>query len=264
VEGIGVERDRAGLPIDKVPVDILLPTANPGQQSLLAEIKKIITGIRRDEQEGVVWPLAYDEKGNETYKLELLSSGGARQFDIGAIIARYNAQIAMSALADFIMLGHENVGSYSLSATKSSLFKTALKAWLDSIADVINTHAIPRLLRVNGMAVDSPPKLQFSAVGEVELGDLVQFITATSGAGMELFPSTEVENALRGMVRLPLLTKEEIAERTERAQREVEAAAQPVVPQVPPTQPMQGEPTLDNVAAAIVRASERALGIYAE
>lgn len=264
IEGIGVERDLAGLPVAKVPVDILLPTANPGQQSLLAEIKKIITGIRRDEQEGVVWPLAYDEKGNETYKLELLSSGGARQFDTGAIIARYNAQIAMSALADFIMLGHENVGSYSLSATKSSLFKTALKAWLDSIADVINTHAIPRLLRVNGMAVDSPPKLQFSAVGEVELGDLVQFITATSGAGMELFPSTEVENALRGMVRLPLLTKEEIAERTERAQRESEAAAQSVVPQVPPTQPAQGEPTLDNVAAAIVRASERALGIYAE
>lgn len=249
IEAIGVERDSTGLPVAKVPVEILSSTANAGQQALLSQIKTIVTGIRRDEQEGVVWPLAYDEKGNETYKLELLTSGGARQFDIGAIIARYNAQITMSALADFIMLGHENVGSYSLSATKSSLFKTALKAWLDSIADVINTHAIPRLLRVNGMVADNPPKMQFSAVGEVELQDLINFITATSGAGMEMFPSVELENELRGKVRLPLLSEDEIAKREERAQ---------------PAQPAQGEPTLDNVAAAIVRASERALGIYAE
>lgn len=256
IEGIGVERDLAGLPVAKVPVEILSATANAGQQALLNEIKKIVTGIRRDEQEGVVWPLAYDEKGNETYKLELLSAGGARQFDIGAIIARKNAQIAMSALADFIMLGHEKVGSYSLSATKSSLFKTALKAWLDSIADVINTHAIPRLLRVNGMVADSPPKLKFSAVGEVELADLINFIATTSGAGMQLFPSVEVENSLRGLVRLPPLTEDEIAK------REAEPAPMPEAPTTDPTLPPA--PAVSEVAAAIVRASERALGIYAE
>lgn len=255
IEGIGVERDLAGLPVAKVPIEILLPSASDGQKALYAQIQNIVTGIRRDEQEGVIWPLAYDDKGNETYKLELLSAPGARQFDIGAIISRYNAQIAMSALADFITLGHEKVGSYGLSATKSSLFKTALKGWLDSIADVINTHAIPRLLRVNGMSTDNPPTLKFSSVGDVDLADLIQFIQTASGAGMQLFPSIELENSLRGMLRLPLLSEDEVARR--QAQDE-----QATLPQV--AQPMPTEPTLDNVAAAIVRASERALGIYAE
>lgn len=254
IEGIGIERDLAGLPVAKVPIELLMPTATAGNRALRAEIEKIITNIRRDEQEGVVWPLAYDDKGNELYKLELLSAPGSRQFDIGAVVSRYNAQIAMSMLADFILLGHEKVGSYSLSATKTSLLKTALKGWLDSIADVINTHAIPRLLRINGMVTDTPPTLQFSGVGDVDLEDLISFIQTASGAGMELFPSSELENHLRGMLRLPLLTEEEMAKR--KAQEE--QSQQP-----PPAQPATVSPGTPAavVDAAIVAAAERALGI---
>ena len=48
------------------------------------------------------------------YDLKLLSTGGRRQFDTNAIIARYDARIAMSCLADFILLGHDKVGTLAL------------------------------------------------------------------------------------------------------------------------------------------------------
>ncbi|HSG63297.1 MAG TPA: hypothetical protein VLA24_17870 [Pseudomonadales bacterium] len=215
IEGIGVERDLAGLPVAYAPPEIMSSGASADQQALYAEIKNIVSNIRRDEQEGVVWPLAYDANNNPLFKLELLSAPGSRQFDIGAIIQRYNTQIAMTTLADFITLGHENVGSYSLSATKDSLFKTALEAWLDSIAAVVNTHAIPRLLKLNGMATAQAPKMKFSGIGKVDLADIIAFISAATSAGMQLFPSMELENELRSQLRFPLLTDEEANDRNQ-------------------------------------------------
>lgn len=234
IEGIGVERDLAGLPVAYMPPKFMSKNATSDEAALFAQVQEIITNIRRDEQEGVVWPLAYDDKGNPMFKLELLSAPGSRQFDIGGIIQRYNTQIAMTTLADFITLGHENVGSYSLSATKDSLFKTALEAWLKSIADVINTHAIPRLLRLNGMSLEALPKLKFGGVGKVTLEDITLFMNAAANAGMQLFPSVEVENELRSQVRLPLLDE------TESDQRE-QPQAPVVVEPTPDEQPVDSE-----------------------
>jgi hypothetical protein len=222
IEGVGIERDLAGLPVAYVPPSVLAASTDDEQRQLAA-IKEIVTNIRRDEQEGVIWPLVYDDAGHELYRLELLSSGGSRSFDTGAIIQRYEQRIAMTVLADFILLGHEAVGSYALSATKSSMFKTALEAWLESIAAVINTHAVPRLLRLNGLGVRIAPRVQFGAVGSVDVDTVIQFVSSMASAGMGFFPSPELENKLRGDVGLPPLTDDDLREREEQAQAKADA-----------------------------------------
>ena len=241
VEGVGVERDLAGLPVAKVPPGVL-GAQTEDEQRQLAAIKEIVTNIRRDEQEGVIWPLVYDDAGRELYRLELLSSGGARSFDTGAIIQRYEQRMAMTVLADFILLGHEAVGSYALSATKSSMFKSALEAWLESIAAVINTHAIPRLLRLNGMDVRLAPRVEFGAVGSVDVETVIQFVSGMAAAGMSLFPSPELENKLRGDVGLPLLTDEEVRGRQE---------AKPPVQNPPPVPEPAAQPDAREMAAML-------------
>jgi len=239
------------------------------EQRQLAAIKEIVTNIRRDEQEGVVWPLVYDDAGRELYRLELLSSGGARSFDTGRIIERYEQRMAMTVLADFILLGHEAVGSYALSATKSSMFKSALEAWLESIAAVINTHAIPRLLRLNGMDVRIAPRVEFGAVGSADVETVIQFVSSMAAAGMSLFPSPELENKLRGDVGLPLLTEEEQRHRAQEAERRppVPPAPEPA-PQQPAGQPA-GQPASNMSAgemAAMLEAAGRILqrGAYGD
>ena len=74
----------------------------------------MVKSIRRDEYEGLVLPHGFE--------FELVSTGGARQFDTNAIINRYDTKIAMTVLADFIMLGHQKVGSFALSSDKTELF----------------------------------------------------------------------------------------------------------------------------------------------
>jgi len=203
IEGIGIERDLAGLPIAWVPPEILADDASAGEKLILAQIKRIITNIRRDEQEGIVFPLAYDDAGNKLYDLALLSSGGKREFDTSEIIERYDRRIAQTCLADFILLGHEKVGSFALASSKTDVFAMAIGAWLDSIAGVFNGYAIPRLFEINGIEPKGYPRLVPGDIETPELSEVASYIEALASAGLQLFPDEELENHLRRIGGLP-------------------------------------------------------------
>jgi len=203
IEGIGIERDLAGLPVALVPPDIMAAGATPQQKAILNAIREIVTNIRRDEQEGVIFPAIRDENGHLMYELKLLSTGGTRQFDTSKIIGRYSKDIAITVLADFILLGHEKVGSFSLSSDKTNMFATALGAWLNSISQVLNRVAIARLFRVNGMPTDRLPKIVPGDIESVDLKVLGEYIGKLAGAGAELFPDNDLENFLRRVGNMP-------------------------------------------------------------
>ncbi len=211
IEAIGIERDLAGLPVALVPPQLLSDSATSAERAALAAIKQIVRNIKRDEQEGVVFPLAYDPDTNQpAYELKLLSSGGSRQFDTDSIIARYDQRIAMTVLADFLLLGHEKIGSAALSVSKIELFTKSLDAYLAEIAEVFNQHAIPRLLRLNGVSEELSPTLKFSTPKPVDLTQLGGFITSLAQAGAPLFPDEDLEAHLRGLAGLPTSKSEKI------------------------------------------------------
>jgi len=201
-EAVGIERDLAGLPIAYVPPALLNSNSTDAQKAALAAVTEIVQGIKRNEQEGVVFPLAYDESGNVQFKLELLSSGGQRQFDTDKVVSRYDNRIAMTVLADFILLGHENVGSFALGTSKVDLFATAIEAWAKSIADVFNDHAFPRLLKLNGMDVTRCPSLTFSEIGAIDLPSIAEFISKLTQSGA-IVPDEGLEDWLRDLGGLP-------------------------------------------------------------
>lgn len=204
IEAIGIERDLAGLPVIYAPAEIMAPDATPEQKALLEALKDIVRNVRRDEQEGVILPSDLAERGvGRTIDLKLLSTGGSRQFNTNEIITRYDQRIAMTVLADFILLGHEKVGSFALSSSKTSLFAVALGTYLDIIAYVFNQFAIPRLFALNGWPLDRLPYVEHGDIETPDLKELGDYIAKLSGAGMELFPDDKLENALREAAGLP-------------------------------------------------------------
>jgi len=186
IEGIGIERDLAGLPVAWVPPEILSGEATSDDVQIRTAITEIVTNIRRDEQEGIIFPLSYDENGNKQYELTLLSTGGTRQFNTDAIINRYHQLIAMTVLADFILLGHESVGSFALASSKTNLFSYALGSFLDMIAGIINRHAITRLVQVNGWSVEKSPIITHGDIESINLSELAEYLTALTGANIVL------------------------------------------------------------------------------
>lgn len=203
VEGVGIERDLAGLPEILCPARIMDPSASADEKALYELFKTIVRNVRRDEQHGIIMPSDRDAQGNLQYEFKLVTTGGQRQVDTNVVVQRYKAEIAQTVVADFILLGHEKVGSFALSEDKSGLFATALSAWLDEIASVFNRHAIPRLLALNGYDLEIGPKLTPGEVKPPDLQKLGMFVKETSAAGMEWFPDERLENRLRSMARLP-------------------------------------------------------------
>jgi len=102
-------------------------------RALFDAVERIVRDLRRDEQVGIIFPKEVDEAGRDMWELKLLTTGGQRQIDTDPVIARYDQRIAMSVLDDFILLGHEKVGSKALGVSKVELFGKALtRSWTRS------------------------------------------------------------------------------------------------------------------------------------
>jgi hypothetical protein len=112
----------------------------------------------------------------------------------------------MTVLADFILLGHEVVGSFALSSDKTDLFAVALGTYLDGIQEVINRFAVPRLWILNGMDPTTCPKVQHGDISTPDLGVLGAYVLALVQAGMPMFPDEQLENHLRQVAHLPEIT----------------------------------------------------------
>jgi phage gp29-like protein len=206
MEAIGIERDLAGLPIAYMPPEYLSSTASGDQQAVRDSIVSIVQNVKRNEQEGIVFPLVYDDRGNKMFSIELLNSGGSRQFDTDKVISRYDQRIAMSVLSDFILLGHERTGSFALGSSKIDLWTMAVEAICKSVAEVINYHAIPRLLKMNGMKIGSTPQLVYSEVSHIDLTEIADYVSKLTTAGA-ITPDEEMEEFLRGLAGLPMRDK---------------------------------------------------------
>jgi hypothetical protein len=209
LEGIGIERDLAGLPVLTPPDGIdIWNTTDQSMVQLLQQAQAFVSQVRRDEMEGVVKPAGWE--------FELLQGAGKRQIDVGATITRYEQRIATSVLADMVMLGQDKVGSYALAGAKKDLFAAALEAFLDQIASVFNTYCIPRLFKLNGFqGLTDWPKLCHGDVQEISLEEISALLTAMSGAGAPLFAGDaedKLQNALLERAGLPSVTADDTSE----------------------------------------------------
>lgn len=204
IEGYGMERDLAGFPVLYAPAGInIFDDDDPEMVKLRYHAEQLISGIRRDALEGVV--LQGGTPDQPGWKLELLASSGKRQFDTNAIIERWDKRIATTVLADFIMLGQQQVGSFALADSKTKIFALAIGAYLEVICEVFNNQAIPRLIDANGdhfKGYTDYPKMTHGDIEEVDLEQFATYIEKMIGVGV-LTPDEELEKAIRRVGSLP-------------------------------------------------------------
>lgn len=207
-ESIGVERDLAGLPMVSLPASYLRARQGTDQAKMVDAMKRMVRSVRRNEQEGIVFPTDYDEDTRQPmFKMELLGSGGARQFSTNEIIARYKQDMLMTCLLDFLLVGHEETGTYNMHADKRGIFNTALNTVIRRVADVMNRHAVPRLFMANGWRPAQLPKFRVADVDSPDLNQLSAFLTATAGIGFPWGPDADIEKYLRDAAGLPDLSR---------------------------------------------------------
>lgn len=198
IEGYGMERDLAGFPVLYGPEGMdIWNTEDDDMMAAYAEALSIVSKIRRDAMEGLVLP--------EGWKLELLASSGKRQFDTNAIIDRYDKRIATAVLADFVMLGQQQVGSFALADSKTKIFALSIASYLDIICEVFNNQAIPRLIDMNEAhfkGITDYPRMKHGDIDEQDIAQFANAIATLVGAGA-LVPDEEMEKEIRRVLKLP-------------------------------------------------------------
>ena len=254
IEGIGIERDLAGLPVITAPEGMdIWDTEDPDMVTARAQAERIVQNVRRDSLEGLVKPYGWT--------MELLSTGGRRPFDTNSIIDRYDSRIAMTVLADFVLLGHQNVGSFALSSDKTKLFGTAIGAYLDIICEVFNNQAIPRLIDLNGehfRGITDYPEMTHGDVESPNLSTLGTFLREVTGAGI-LIPDEGVEDYVRQAANLPERLEDYGTQLNQRnRERQQPPKGQSMKPAAGQEEDQEGELPDDDEAA--VEAAKRRLG----
>ncbi|MBD3320707.1 MAG: hypothetical protein GF350_06390 [Chitinivibrionales bacterium] len=202
IEAIGVERDLAGLPAIWLPEGADTDDSNANSDA--SKANKLVRNVRNDEQAGLVFP--------PDWKFDLVSSGGKRNFDTDKIIRRYESRILMSALAQFLNLGQDRVGTQALSGDLTDFWAMSVNATADIISDTHTKFAAKKLLRLNGMDAQGI-RMEHSPAGDVDLGALGEFFKNV-GSKITWLPSDEIW--LRGVANLPEADVETIEEEREK------------------------------------------------
>lgn len=211
IEAVGVEKDLNGVPKITLPPEIMQAATDPdapdeakNAYNMWIEIAK---GLKRNSQAAIIIPAVYDEKNNKLYDIDLISTGISRkQFDSDQIIKRYSRDIAMTLMADFLMLGNNSQGSFALSDNKVTMFRQSLTFLLKIICETINEQAIVKLVKLNNFkGLTDYPKLVHSNIDAKSLQETANFIQQLVNSNvLHTDNDTNLEDAMREKADLPL------------------------------------------------------------
>ncbi len=210
IEAIGIERDLAGLPVMQVPRRILSKNATPADIELRDEMIRVLSLLRRDALGYAMVPAEVESDGQggqrpSGFKLGLLTTGGRRQIDTSGIVTRYDQRIAMTLIADLVMMGMSKVGTFSMFTGKTNLVTMALEALLKQIRDPLNLFVIPTVMEANGVPENLWPHFVNGPIQAPPMTDIADFLARlTSGSPPVITAGPELENFLRGMYNIPL------------------------------------------------------------
>jgi len=214
IEGIAIERELNGLPIIRLPHDLMV-SEEAGDIAVVEKYKEVVRAVKLNEQGGLVLPSNpyVNEDGDfsnmRQVEFELVNAGGSRAIDTNAVIKRYQFDMASTVLANFIVLGGVEHGSFAMSESKTNLFVRAIEGWLETISSVINRDLIPDLWKVNGFSDDTMPKVTTGNVLPENLEEFGRFVKEVAAAGMPLFPDETLEEHIRDRAGLPEKDMEE-------------------------------------------------------
>lgn len=212
-EGIGFERNVAGMPIAYAPPSYFDESATTDQKKLLETLAKMMYNLRLDERMGVVFPSEFNKDGSKSgfgFGFAQVQGSGVAPA-LGAAIVRRETRIAMTLHGEFVMLGQEGkTGSHAMHSDKTSSFGAGCYALLDMIADKYNKTTMRRLMRYNGNLDETLyPKLSHGDIDELALAEITTALTAMFNMGMDVSDPEIVSRLLKRMG-LPTTADEEV------------------------------------------------------
>lgn len=173
LQAIGIERASKGIPVGKMPLEML---ERSDWETQLTAFQTIIDQLSSHEKNGIVIGPGYD-------LTELKISHDSQK--VQAVINSENVEMSKSFLANFMELGLEqNGGSYALGSDLSDIFLAGIACVGDMIEEVVNESLIKPLINAKYGPQEKYPKFKFKGINDKGGKELADVLVALAGAGL--------------------------------------------------------------------------------
>jgi hypothetical protein len=191
-EAMGIDRDLAGLPMMTAPEGFDFTAADPDSPAFSEEVAvtldwavNIVSNIRKDQQQGIVKPHGWD--------FQILRGENRSEIPTTHIIGRYNTEMAMGVLANFISLGAFATTNNANTQLHATNFISACESYASAIANTFNRQVITKICKYNG--IKNQPKIKLRIPNYGELSNIGKFISDLVKAGA-VIPTETLEKAM--------------------------------------------------------------------
>lgn len=181
---IAVAQDANGFKVLYLPPQYLKADATEQDKAVFAEYQKIMANMHQAKQSGIILPLILDQSGQKMFEFDIKSVTGQKSYNTKEIIDHYNAEILTCLFADFLSLGSNGSGSFSLAETKVSVIEMAIESKLMEIKSQLNHDLIKQLFELNGWSTDVMPYLDYGSVSKESLDEIGKFVQRVTAVGM--------------------------------------------------------------------------------
>lgn len=204
LEGIGIERNLAGIPVIAPPPTVNLFDKNNEQMvQMLQWCQDLVSELRQDQNHGVVLP-------NTEWELTLLGTeGGKAAINTDTVIRRHEYRMASAMLSDLILIGADSTGSFSLAETKQNMLVGSLQSICNSIASTLNDSAVPTLFALNNWTLEKFPEI---AVDDIKKPSASEVALILRSFKTDFTKNPKLLNFILDLIQAPNLTDEEYAE----------------------------------------------------
>lgn len=192
-----------GFKVLYLPPRYMDPNATEEDKAVFEYYKRMMRNAAVAEQSGFILPNVVDESGNKFFEFDIVSVTGQKAFDTNAIIARYAQEILTCLFADFLSLGSNGSGSFSLAESKVSVVEMAIESKLIEIRDQLNHDLVPQLFALNGWDTTVTPYFDFGSIAKQDLDVLSKYIQRIASVG--LIPQTaDTINWIAEQAKMPI------------------------------------------------------------
>lgn len=215
IEGFGFERDLAGIPVGRMPLEEINQMVLDGKiteadkSRMVNSLMEFVSLKRKDNKTGLVTDSkTYDGKTDTgqtitpvpKWGIELIQGTQNSIQELGQAIERLEFEMALIMGTESMLIGRTGQGSRALSEDKSRNLYLTANGTLTDMAEAVNIDLIPIIGRMNGIPEKLWPRAMVEDVAFKDAETIAKTLAEMAQAGAVLAPDDPAINDLRNLL----------------------------------------------------------------
>lgn len=215
LETMGFERDMAGIPIGRAPLQRINDLVKEGRltqkqaDSMVTSLEKFVSMQSKEPTTGLTLdsePFRVKTDTGEQissvmqWGMELLTGSSTSAAALGEALHRLMMDMALIMGTDSLLIGGRGQGSRALSEDKSKNLYLTSNATLGDMAEAYDRDIVTPLWTMNGMPDELRPKLRCEDVSFKDAEGIAKALADMAAAGAILHPNDPAVNDLRDLM----------------------------------------------------------------